>query len=141
MRLNLIRIVLAAAVAAVCLGPTPARAAGDDGVALPVLGSAPTRAPAPKRVRVERHLAIVANVLHYLEDHLGVELVPESVDRADVRVAYLPGADALPAGTDLAPAVAGTFALSGAGSATTARLHTVLSATPDRFRLTLRLRW
>lgn len=134
MRLNLIRWVLAAAVAAVCLGPAPARAAGDEGATSPLLGTAPARAPKTESVRVERHLAIVANALRFLEDHLGVEVAPDSVDRPDIRLGALPEGAA-------APAVAGTLAFGAGGPVTTARLRTVLSATPDRFRLTLRLRW
>lgn len=130
--------VTAAALASV---PSPCQAAGH------LMGAEqPQQAPSPGHMRVERQVSLIAAAVRYVEDHLGVEIVPASVDRIGVTGMpldlYGPGA-AMGAPAMGAPAVAGTLAF-GDGSNPASALNAMsaaVSASQNRVRLTLRMRW
>jgi hypothetical protein len=125
------RILTAAALTGLALGAAPHPCQADEAL----MGVGPDAAPAPTRIRIERHLSVVANVVRYVEDHLGVEVVPGSLGHL--------GGPGSPLGLG-EPAVAGTFALGGAGDGTRSPfgpLSAAISAGQDRVRLTLRMRW
>ncbi len=115
-------------VAALGLAPCPCRAEETN-----LMGVSPDAVPTPSRIRIERHLSILANVVRYVEDHLGVEVVPGGVDRIGVSDAPLGLSE---------PAVAGTFAFGGADRRSPfTPMSAALSAGQNRVRLTLRMRW
>lgn len=126
MKPSLIRFALAAVAAALCSAPALAAAEAR------VTASAPDRAPTPRRVLLEQNVSLLANVAHFVEQHLGVELLPTSMERAGLGIEPLApdGAarDRLALG-----AVPGPEPLGAVSAA--------LSANPHQVRLTLRLRW
>jgi len=128
--------VTAVTAAALWAAPSPCVAAQAD-----LLGVSPDGTESPSHFRVERQVSLIASVVRYVENHLGVEIVPGSMHRAGTRGTPLdlygpPAAAAAP------PAMAGTFALSG-GDARSAlgRMSAAVSAGQDRLHLTLRVRW
>jgi hypothetical protein len=131
-------ILAATAVTAAALAtvPSPCLAAGH------LMGTEqPRNAPSPGHMRVERQVSLIAAAVHYLEDHLGVEIVPASVDRIGVGGMPL---ELHGAGTAMAaPAVAGTLAFGDRSNPASAfnAMSAAVSASQNRLHLTLRMRW
>lgn len=123
--------------AALWAAPSPCAAAGEH-----LLGVGPEATPSPSRYRVERQVSLIATVVRYVEDHLGVEIVPASVHRVGIEGTPLDlyGPPVRAAGL---PAMAGTFAVGGDENALHAlnRMSAAVSASEDRLHLTLRVRW
>lgn len=105
-----------------------------------LMGAEARKAPSPGHMRVERQVSLIAAALRYVEDHLGVEIVPASVGRIGDAATPL-GLDG--PGTPGRPAVAGTFAFGGGTGPVRAlnAMSAAVSASQNRLHLTLRMRW
>jgi len=121
--------------AALWVAPHPCAAAPER---LTGMSGDPT--PAPKRIQIERQVTLLATVVRYVEDHLGVEVLPAPADRTGISGAPLEwGGATVPAG----PSMAGVLNFGGPDGSMPAlsRMSAALSAGQDRLRLTLRMRW
>lgn len=130
-------VLAATAVTAAALWAAPHPCAAAPARLMGVEGEA---APAPKGIHVERQIALLASVVRYVEDHLGVEIVPAGVERPGTLGAPLEvGGGAFPAG----PSMAGVLNFGDPNGALPAlsRMSAAVSAGQDRLRLTLRMRW
>jgi len=107
-----------------------------------LLGAEQRSAPSPTHYRIERQMSLLATVVRYVEDHVGVELVPGPVERIGAAGTPLE-LDGAPAGLAARPAMAGVFAVGGGANPLSAlgRMSAAVSASENRLHLTLRMRW
>jgi hypothetical protein len=134
-RMRSILAATAVTAAALWAAPMPCAAAQGD-----LMGVGPDGAPAPKRIRIERQIGLIATVVRYVESHLGVEVTSAPVGR--------PGPLGSPLELDgaahpIGPSMAGVLNFGDPHGAMPAlsRMSAAISAGQDHMRLTLRMRW
>lgn len=113
---------------------------GAAAAASPSLGEAPVpRTPSAKRMVLDRQMMLVSAFARYVEQQLGMKATTPLGRSVTLELAPRP--DAFGAAPDLVALHRPLMAADGPGPAWAARLSTVVSATPDRLKLTFRLRW
>jgi len=105
----------------------------------PSLGEAPVpHTRSAKRMVIDRQMALVSSFARYLEQQMGFKATTPLGRNVSLELA--PPVD--PGGSpDLLALSRPLMAADGPGPAVATHLSTVVSATPDRVKLTFRLRW
>jgi hypothetical protein len=125
---------LALTVAGMLLGSGVASAAD------PSMGEPPVpRTPSAKRMVLDRQMMLVSAFARYLEQQMGWK-ASTPLGRS-VTLELAPGPDAFGGAPDLVALQRPLWAVDGPGPAHSAHLSSAVSATVDRIKLTLRLRW
>jgi hypothetical protein len=134
-------ILAATAVTAAALWAAPMPCAAAQGH---LMGVGPDGAPAPKRIRIERQVGLIATVVRYVESHLGVEVTSAPVGRPGPLGSPLELDGALDgAALPIGPSMAGVLNFGDPHGAMPAlsRMSAAISAGQNHMRLTLRMRW
>jgi len=105
----------------------------------PSVGEAPVpHAPSAKRMVIDRNMALVSAFARYLEQQMGFKATTPLGHSVTLELAPRMNPQGPP---ELVALSRPLMAADGPGPAIQTRLSTVVSATPERVRLTLRLRW